>query len=246
MANEDIVYGPHAVQDALDSGRARRLWVLETDDKGKASQAREELASIAVEQGLTVERVSRNYLDSRMGRANHQGIIAKVTPFPYTDFDEWLKTHQPPDVCLVIVLDGIQDPGNLGHILREAAGFAADVVIIPERRACEVTPTVEKASAGNAAKVSVCRVTNLNRAIEELKKAGIWCYGADMSGEMKLTEVEFASRSAWIVGSEHDGLSRLVREGCDVLVSIPMPGQIESFNVATSVALGLYEFRRRY
>ena len=246
MANEDIVYGPHAVADALETGRAKRLWVLDTDDKGKAAQAREELVEAAVRAGLTVERVPRSYLDTRMGRANHQGIIAKVSAFPYTDFEKWIGAHQPPDICLAVVLDGIQDPGNLGHILREAAGFSANGVIMPERRACPITPTVEKTSAGNAGKVPVCRVTNLSRTIAELKKAEIWCYGADMSGEIKLTELEFASRSAWIVGGEHEGLSRLVKETCDQLVSIPMPGPIESFNVATSVALGLYEFRRRF
>lgn len=246
MANEDIVYGPHAVADALDSGRARRLWILQTEDKGKAAQVREHLAERAIALGLIVERVPRSYLDSRMGRANHQGIIAKVSPFPYMIFEEWLSTHQPPDPCLVVLLDGIQDPGNLGHILREAAGFAADGVIIPQNRACGVTPAVEKASAGNAARVKVSTVTNLKRAIDSLKKADIWCFGADMSGQKSLTEIEFPNRTAWIVGNEHSGLSRLVRESCDELVSIPMPGKIESFNVATCVALGLYEFRRRY
>jgi 23S rRNA (guanosine2251-2'-O)-methyltransferase len=246
VANEDLVYGPHAVADALDSGRARRLWVLDTEASGKAEQFREQLAARAIDAGLIVERVPRSYLDSRMGRANHQGIVAKVTPFPYTDFNEWLATHQPPDTCLAVMLDGVQDPGNLGHILREAAGFAADCVIIPEHRAVGVTPTVEKASAGNAAKVPVCRVTNLTRAIEALKKAQIWCYGADMAAQTKLAEVEFPPRTAWIVGGEHEGLSRLVRESCDELVSIPMPGPIESFNVATSTALGLYEYRKRF
>jgi 23S rRNA (guanosine2251-2'-O)-methyltransferase len=246
VANEDIVYGPHAVQDALEIGRARRLWVLDTSDKGKAAQVREELAARAVAAGLKVERVSRQYLDTRMGRANHQGIIAKVSPFPYADFEKWLSTSRPPDPCLVVVLDGIQDPGNLGHILREAVGFAAGCVIIPEHRACAVTPTVEKTSAGYAARVPVCRVPNLTRAIEALKSSDIWCYGAEMSGATKLTDAVFHPRTAWIVGSEHSGLSRLVREACDELISIPMPGPIQSFNVATSTALGLYEYRRKY
>lgn len=246
MAEKDLVYGPHSVEDALDSGRAQRLWILDTTDKGKAAQHREKLAERARELGLRVDRVTRTYLDSRMGRANHQGIIAEVRPFPYADFEKWLATHEPPGVCLVVVLDGVQDPGNLGHILREAAGFLADLVIIPEHRACGVTPTVEKTSAGNAGKVPVARVVNLSRALEKLKAAEIWCYGADASGSVKLTEVDFPQRTAWIVGSEHTGLSRLVRETCDELVSIPMPGPIESFNVATAAALGLYEFRRKY
>ena len=246
MANEDIVYGPHAVEDAIECGRARRLWVLDTSDKGKAAQLREELAARAEAAGLKVERVPRNYLDTRMGRANHQGIIAKVSPFPYADFEKWLDSNQPPVPCLVVVLDGIQDPGNLGHILREAVGFAVDCVIIPEHRAVAVTPTVEKTSAGYAARVPVCRVPNLTRTLEALKASDIWCYGAEMSGTTSLTEVVFHPRTAWIVGAEHSGISRLVRENCDELVSIPMPGQIQSFNVATSTALGLYEYRRRY
>jgi 23S rRNA (guanosine2251-2'-O)-methyltransferase len=114
VANEDLVYGPHSVADALETGRARRLWVLETDDKGKAAQLRETLVAKAEEAGLKVERVPRAYLDSRMGRSNHQGIIAKVSPFPYTEFEKWLDLHQPPDVCLVVVLDGVQDPATWG------------------------------------------------------------------------------------------------------------------------------------
>ena len=246
MPNEDIVYGPHAVGDALDAGRARRLWILDTPDRGKAAQAREALAERALADGLKVDRVPRSYLDSRMGRANHQGVIAKVTPFPYTDLDTWLQLHAPPDACLAVLLDGIQDPGNLGHILREAAGFAADGVIIPSRRACGVTPTVEKTSAGNAGKVPVCRVTNLTRAIHALQEAEFWCYGADKSAEKQLPEADFPPRTAWVVGGEHEGLSRLVRQSCDELVSIPMPGPIESLNVATAAALGLYEYRRKY
>jgi 23S rRNA (guanosine2251-2'-O)-methyltransferase len=246
MASEDLVYGPHAVADALGAGRAKRVWIVDTKDRGKAAQAREELAKAATEAGIRVERVPRSYLDSRMGRANHQGIAAKVSPFPYKDFDEWLSEHPAPDPCLVVVLDSIQDPGNLGHILREAAGFAAQGVILPERRACGVTPTVEKTSAGNAGKVPVCRVNNLVRAIKAMQEIDIWCYAADASGKVSLTEVDFPVRSAWVVGSEHEGVSRLVAETCDEVVRIPMPGDIESFNVATATALGLYEYRRRW
>ncbi|HDS29965.1 MAG TPA: 23S rRNA (guanosine(2251)-2'-O)-methyltransferase RlmB [Firmicutes bacterium] len=246
MQSEDIVYGPHSVADALDAGRAKRLWIVDTVDRGKASQIREKLAQQAESTGIPVERVKRSYLDSRMGRANHQGIAAKVSPFPYTDFDDWLEKNPPPAQCLVIVLDGVQDPGNLGHILRQAAGFSAHGVIIPERRACGVTPTVEKTSAGYAGRVPVCRVNNLTRAIESLRKIDIWCYAADSSGRISLTETDFPARSAWVVGSEHEGVSRLVMKTCDETVRIPMPGEIESFNVATAAALGMYEYRRKW
>ncbi len=246
MQKDNLVYGPHAVSDALDCERAQRLWVLKTADKAKAAQARQELADRAKAQDLKVDWVPRSYLDSRMGRANHQGIIAKVSPFPYTGFDEWLSLNAPPQNCLVIILDGIQDPGNLGHILRQAAGFMADGVIIPERRACGVTPTVEKTSAGNAGKVPVIQVSNLTRTIKALQETDIWCYAASMSGQTPLTSVEFPPRTAWVIGGEHEGLSRLVLESCDESVIITMPGPIESFNVATSAALGLYEYRRKY
>jgi len=106
-----------------------------------------------------------------MGRANHQGIIAKVSPFPYAEFDSWLAEISRKKNCLIIVLDGLQDPGNLGHILRQAAGFAANGVIIPENRAVGITPTVEKTSAGYASKVPICRVVNLSRAIESLTRS---------------------------------------------------------------------------
>lgn len=246
MQADDLVYGPHSVADALAAGRAKRLWIVDTSDHGKAAQNRESLAETAEAAGIQVERVPRSYLDSRMGRANHQGIIAKVTPFPYTDFDEWLSQHPAPDAVLTVILDGVQDPGNLGHILRQSAGFAADAVIIPERRACGVTPTVEKTSAGNAAKIPVCRVTNLSRTIKAMQEIDIWCFAAEKDGNLTLNEVEFPSRLCWVVGGEHDGVSRLVREKCDESVFIPMPGDIESFNVATATVLGLYEYRRQF
>jgi 23S rRNA (guanosine2251-2'-O)-methyltransferase len=119
-------------------------------------------------------------------------------------------------------------------------------VIIPEHRAVAITPTVEKTAAGYAGRVPVCRVTNITRTLEALKSAQVWCYGAEMSGKTSIIDVEFPARMAWVVGGEHEGLSRLVREACDELVSIPMPGPIESFNVATSTALGLYEYRRQH
>ena len=246
MQKDNLVYGPHSVSDALDTNRAKHLWVLDTSDKGKAAQARDEIAARAENSGIKVDRVPRSYLDSRMGRANHQGIIATVSPFPYTDFSTWLEENEPPAACLVIVLDGIQDPGNLGHILRMSAGFSADGVIIPDRRACGVTPTVEKTSAGNAGKVPVILVSNLVRSIEALKKAEIWCYAADKTGSASLTDIKFPPRMAWIIGGEHDGVSRLVIEKCDEVVSIPMPGPIDSFNVATSAAVGLYEYRSQF
>jgi 23S rRNA (guanosine2251-2'-O)-methyltransferase len=246
MQKDNLVYGPHSVSDALDTNRVKRLWILDTSDKGKAAQVRDEIASRAEKSGIKVERVPRSYIDSRMGRANHQGIIALVTPFPYADFSVWLEENEPPTPCLVIVLDGIQDPGNLGHILRMAAGFNADGVIIPDRRAVGVTPTVEKTSAGNAGKVPVIMVNNLVRSIEALKENDIWCYAADKSGKVILTEIEFPPRMAWIIGGEHEGVSRLVMEKCDEVVSIPMPGPIESFNAATSAVVGLYEYRRQY
>ena len=241
-----MVYGPHSVADALDANRVKRIWVLDTPDKGKAAQAREKIVERAQKSGVTVERVPRSYLDSRMGRSNHQGIIAKVTPFPYADFDELISNHSGNENFLIVIADGIQDPGNLGHVLRDAAGFKADGVIIPEHRAVDVTPTVEKTAAGNAGKIPIVKVNNLTRAVKALQDAGVWVYAADAKGSESLTEVKFANRAAWVVGGEHEGISRLLLESCDEVVSIPMPGDIESFNVATSVAVGLYEYRRQY
>ncbi|MFH1675966.1 MAG: 23S rRNA (guanosine(2251)-2'-O)-methyltransferase RlmB [bacterium] len=246
MANEDLVYGPHSVADALDANRVKRIWVLDTPDKGKAAQAREQLAQRASKAGITVERVPRSYLDSRMGRSNHQGIIAKVTPFTYAELDELISNHSGNSNFLIVIADGIQDPGNLGHVLRIAAGFKADGVIIPEHRAVDVTPTVEKTAAGNAGKIPVVKVNNLTRAVKMLQEEGIWIYAADTKGTQSLPDVKFANRMAWVVGGEHEGVSRLLLESCDEVISIPMPGEIESFNVATSVAVGLYEYRRQY
>lgn len=245
MQTDDLVYGPHSVKDALDTNRVKRLWILDSKDQGKAAQFREELAERAEKAGIKIERVPRSYLDSRMGRANHQGIIAKVAPFEYADFANWLEENSGKTSALVLLLDGVQDPGNLGHILRQAVGFSADIVIIPDRRACGITPTVEKTSAGYSSRVPVAQVTNLSRTIESLQKAGFWTYALDMSGKSKLTEVEFPEKTAIVIGGEHEGVSELILQKCDEVVSIPMPGPIESFNVATSAALVMYEYRRR-
>lgn len=246
MSRDDLVYGPHSVADALSTGRVQRIWIVDTNDRGKAAQVRESIAADAGKLNLKIDRVPRSYLDSRMGRANHQGIIAKVSPFPYTDFKTWLDANPPQQNCLVVILDGLQDPGNLGHILRQAAGFAAHGVIIPEKRAVGVTPTVEKTSAGNAGKVPVMQVNNLTRALKDLQDADFWCYATAMSGGSSLHDVKFHTRSAWVIGGEHDGVSRLVMESCDEVITIPMPGDVESFNVATSAALGMYEYRKQF
>ncbi|HEX9746099.1 MAG TPA: 23S rRNA (guanosine(2251)-2'-O)-methyltransferase RlmB [bacterium] len=246
MPKEDLVYGPHSVRDALEGGRVKKIWLLKSKDKGKAAQARNELASAAQKSGIKVDVVPKSYLDSRMGRSNHQGIIASVKSFEYADLDDELEKIAELKQAMVIVLDGIQDPGNFGHIIRQAAGFAASLIVIPERRAVDVTPTVEKASAGTSSQVPIAIVSNIVNTVKKIQGAGMWTYALDMSGKKTLQEADFPEKAAIVLGGEHDGVSRLVMETCDEVIHIPKSVTVESFNVATSAAVAMYEYRRKY
>jgi 23S rRNA (guanosine2251-2'-O)-methyltransferase len=170
----------------------------------------------------------------------HQGVAASVEPYPYSGLEEILSIPDP----LVLVLDGVTDPRNLGAVLRAADGAGASGVIIPKDRAVGVTAAAVKASAGASEHVLVARVTNLRRAVDTMKEAGLWIYAAEAGGT-PYTELDLAGAVALVLGSEGRGVRRLVREGCDGTVSIPMLGGVESLNVSVASAVLLYEARRR-
>jgi 23S rRNA (guanosine2251-2'-O)-methyltransferase len=170
----------------------------------------------------------------------HQGVVARVEPYPYSGLEEILSEPEP----LVLVLDGVTDPRNLGAVLRAANGAGASGVVIPKDRAVGVTAAAVKASAGASEHVRVARETNLRRAIERMKEAGLWVYAAEAGGT-PYTEFDFAGPEALVLGSEGRGVRRLVREACDGEVSIPMLGVVQSLNVSVAAAVLLYEARRR-
>jgi 23S rRNA (guanosine2251-2'-O)-methyltransferase len=181
----------------------------------------------------------RRALDELTGSANHQGIALVIKPFNYSEFDQIIAKAKKP--MMLIGLDGITDPHNLGAVVRSAAAFGADGVVIPERRNAAMTGSAWKASAGAAARMPIAQVTNLVRSIEDAKKAGCFVIGLDAEGDAELSKMNLAKESIYIiVGSEGKGLSRLVREKCDLVVSIAMQSNVESLNASVATAITMH------
>jgi 23S rRNA (guanosine2251-2'-O)-methyltransferase len=187
-----------------------------------------------------VKKVRRAQIEELAPGAAHQGVVARVGPYPYSDLGEILAASDP----LVLVLDSVTDPRNLGAVLRAADGAGASGVVIPKDRAVGVTAVAVKASAGASEHVPVARETNLRRAIHRIKKGGVWVYAAE-GGGMAYTELDLSGPVALVLGSEGRGVRKLVREGCDGAVSIPMLGAVESLNVSVAAAVLLYEAQRQ-
>jgi 23S rRNA (guanosine2251-2'-O)-methyltransferase len=209
-------------------------------------QARPRLAALvalARERGVGVSFVSATELDQLAGSERHQGIAAEALPFQYRSLGELLDARPAHDP-LYLVLDGVEDPHNFGAILRSADATAVDGVVVAERRAAPVTPVVARASAGALDHVAVAQVVNLSRALEELKTRGIWIYGLDVDGDVVFDEADYARPLAIVAGAEGKGLSRLVRDACDVRLRIPLYGHVASLNVSVATALALFAARR--
>ena len=235
---QEVIYGVRPVIEALRSPRREVFEVLEA--AGNA-----EVAEAAGASGVPVKKVDRARIEE-LGRGGvHQGVVARVGPYPYSGLDEILAAPDP----LVLVLDGITDPRNLGAILRAADGAGASGVVMPKDRAVGVTGAAVKARAGASEHVRVARETNLRRAIDLMKKSGLWVYaaegGAEGEGGTPHCELDLTGPIALVMGSEGRGIRRLVRESCDGAVSIPMLGAVESLNVSVAVAILLYEARRQ-
>jgi 23S rRNA (guanosine2251-2'-O)-methyltransferase len=199
-----------------------------------------EAIRLAKNSDLPIKEMPRRALEDLTGSANHQGIALVIKPFNYTEFSKLLANAKKP--MMLIGLDGITDPHNLGAVVRSAAAFNADGVVIPERRNAAMTGSAWKASAGAAARMPISQVTNLVRSIEDAKKAGCFVVGLDAEADTSLAKMNLASESIFIiVGSEGKGLSRLVREKCDLVVSIPMQSSVESLNASVATAIVMYQ-----
>lgn len=243
----DQIYGLIPVLEALRAGNKRLEQI--TIAEGAKHERLRELLDLAKQAKVPVHRAPRFALDRALPGATHQGIIARTAAATYKDADELLDelssqvgTADPP---LVLGLDAIEDPRNLGAILRTAECAGVGGVFIPERRAVGLTSTVAKTAAGALEHVPVARVTNLVQLIEQLKQRNIWVIGAASDGSSNYTEWDWTVPSALFLGGEGTGLHRLVRERCDALVSIPLRGQIESLNVSVAAGVILYEALRQ-
>jgi 23S rRNA (guanosine2251-2'-O)-methyltransferase len=226
----------HGVRPVIEALRSRKREVFEVLDAAKIS----EVAKVADVASVPVKKVTRARIEELARGAAHQGVAARVGPYPYSDLGEILAAPDP----LILVLDSVTDPRNLGAVLRAAEGAGASGVVIPKDRVVGVTAAAVKASAGASEHVPVARETNLRRAIDRMKEAGVWVYAAEVGGTT-YTELDLSGSVALVLGSEGRGVRRLVREGCDGAVSIPMLGAVESLNVSVAAAILLYEARRQ-
>lgn len=236
--SQDAVAGKNSVVEALRAKvPAKELVVaIKVEIDEKISEA----IRLAKNADLPIKELPRRALEDLTGSANHQGIALVIKPFNYTEFSKLIANAKKP--MMLIGLDGITDPHNLGAVVRSAAAFGADGVIIPERRNAAMTGSAWKASAGAAARMPISQVTNLVRSIEDAKKAGCFVVGLDAEGDATLAKMNLATESIFIiVGSEGKGLSRLVREKCDLLVSIPMQSSVESLNASVATAIVMYQ-----
>ncbi|MFN2238508.1 MAG: 23S rRNA (guanosine(2251)-2'-O)-methyltransferase RlmB [Thermoanaerobaculia bacterium] len=231
-----IVYGANPVMEALRAHPDRVRWVAVAREESKRHQRIVELAR----QGRTgVRFLASRELDRLSGDGVHNGVVAEISSESYAEFEDLVGT-----VERVFLLDGITDPQNFGAILRVAEGFGFGLVVIPEHDSVGLTPVAVKASAGASEWVAVAQVTNLSRAIERLKKEGFWVYGADGAGE-PLPGAKLAGKVAIVLGSEGKGIRRNVLEHCDMRLSIPMSGHVDSLNVAAAAAVFAWEVARQ-
>jgi 23S rRNA (guanosine2251-2'-O)-methyltransferase len=239
------VVGRNAVVEALRA-RVPATSLLVAERLDSDDRVRESL-KMAGKYGVPVMEAARNELDRVAGGPHHQGLVLQVPPYDYAHPDDLLaRAADSTAPALVVALDGVTDPRNLGAVLRSAAAFGAHGVLVPARRAAGVTATAWKVSAGAAARVPVARATNLTRALEEYRKAGVFVVGLAGDSDVALAEVDLLSGPVvLVVGSEGKGLSRLVRETCDVVAGIPIESAAESLNAAVATGIALYEVAAR-
>lgn len=234
---QDAVAGRNPVVEALRAGVPATELIIAS--RAEMDERMMESLRLAKNANLAIKEVARGVLDIITGTTNHQGIGLVIKEFQYTNFDDLLNKAQNP--ALIIGMDGVTDPHNLGAIVRSASAFGADGVVIPERRNASMTGSAWKSSAGAAARMPISQVTNLVRSIEDAKKAGLFVVGLDAEGTESLPKFSMAKDSIYvIVGSEGKGLSRLVREKCDVILSIPMNSEMESLNASVATAIVMH------
>lgn len=236
------IFGRNPVLEALKAGTTvNKLMVAKGEQKGSI----QEILHLAKEGRIQVQMVEKSKLDKLFPGKNHQGVAASIATADYVDWQDMLKIAEDKgEEVLLVILDELEDPHNLGAILRSVDAVGAHGVIIPKRRAVPLTDGVAKASAGAVEHVPVARVANIAQTIEELKKRGVWVAGASMEGR-SMYQQDLKGPLALVIGSEGKGISRLVAQRCDFMVSIPMQGKINSLNASVAAGLLLYEVYRQ-
>ncbi len=240
--NENIIIGRNPVTEALKSGREIEKLMIARDSEGSIKK----IIGIAKEKNnLSCQFVDKAVLDRISGGRVHQGVIAFVSTFVYSELEDILEiARQKGEAPFLVILDGIEDPHNLGAIIRTADGSGAHGVVIPKRRAAGITDVVSKASAGAVEYVPVAKVSNIAQTVDKLKELGLWIGACDMNGT-EYCKADLKGSIALVIGAEGQGISRLVKEKCDFSLSIPMCGKITSLNASNAAAILMYEVRKQ-
>ena len=241
--DEQYIIGRNPVLEVLKTGKEiEKIFILKGDLKGSINK----IVGIAKDKNILIQYVDKNKLDQIAQGGSHQGIAALVTPYVYFSIDDILKKADKQEKApFILILDGIEDPHNLGAIVRTAECAGVHGIIIPKRRAAHVTSTVYKSSTGAVEHMMIAKVNNLSDAIEKLKKKGLWIYGADVDGESYYFNTDLKGPIALVIGNEGKGISRLVKEKCDFLLKIPMFGKVSSLNASNAASILIYEVVRQ-
>ncbi|MGO9119878.1 MAG: 23S rRNA (guanosine(2251)-2'-O)-methyltransferase RlmB [Desulfomonilaceae bacterium] len=239
-SKSSLIYGIHPVLETVRAGKRR----VEAIFLARSTPSTIDFVAKIENLGIPITRASTSEIFSLAGSSHHQGIVARVGPFPYVGLDEFLSgseaIHGP-----LLILDQVQDPANFGNIIRSAECLGVPAVIVARDRSVGITAAVEKAAAGASAHISIIRVINLVRVIDELKAANFWIYGTHQESRRSLYSFVFSGKIAVVLGSEGKGMRRLVREKCDDIISIPVIGQTESLNVSQTASIILAEILRQ-
>jgi 23S rRNA (guanosine2251-2'-O)-methyltransferase len=240
----DLIYGRHSIQAALEGNRTlNRLWV---NDRYRYDGRFLTLINEAKANGVVIDEVDHRRLNQLAQGQNHQGIIAQVAAYDYWELETLIThAHAKSTRPVLLAADSITDPHNLGAIIRTAEALGAQGLIIPQRRAAGVTSTVAKVAAGAVEQLPIARVVNLRQALEKLKSENFWIYGLSTEASQPIHTVEFSGATVLVIGAEGDGLSLIVQQSCDHLVSIPLAGKTPSLNASVATGMALYEIYRQ-
>lgn len=240
---EDVLIGRNAVTEALRAGRGiNKILLADGDREGQVS----EITALAKERGIILQFVERSKLESIAGGLRHQGVLAYVAPVAYAELEDILaKAEAAGEPPFLLLLDELEDPHNLGALLRTADATGVHGVLIPKRRSVPLTATVAKTSAGAVEYVPVARIGNISQTLKALKEKGFWVAGADMDGSQNYYEADLTGPLVLVVGSEGKGMGRLTKEQCDFIVKMPMVGKINSLNASVAGSILMYESMRQ-
>ncbi|KML36726.1 23S rRNA (guanosine(2251)-2'-O)-methyltransferase RlmB [Cytobacillus firmus] len=242
--SQDFIIGKNPVIEALKSERdINKIFIAEGSQSGQMQQ----VIGLAKSAGVLVQFVPKKKIDG-MAEGNHQGVIAQVAAYQYAEIDDlFAAAEKKNEAPFFLLLDEIEDPHNLGSIMRTADAVGAHGIVIPKRRAVGLTATVAKASTGAIEYIPVVRVTNMARTIDELKERGVWIAGTDAKGKQDYRQMDGAMPLGLVIGSEGKGMGRLIRDKCDFLINLPMAGHVTSLNASVAAALLMYEvYRKRH